>query len=45
VYGPSTYFDTEPDTSAMLRAFDRLQALALGPEESARFIREIDGER
>lgn len=45
VYGPSTYFDTESDTAAMRRAFDRLHELALGLEESARFIRQIDEER
>jgi uncharacterized protein DUF5753/helix-turn-helix protein len=44
VYGPSTYFDNESDTAAMLRAFERLQELALGPEESARLIRQIDEE-
>jgi hypothetical protein len=40
VYGPSTYFDNESDTTAMLRAFDRLEELALSPEESVRFIDE-----
>jgi transcriptional regulator with XRE-family HTH domain len=45
VYGPSTYFDNESDTVAMLRAFGRLEELALGPEESVRFIRQIDEER
>jgi transcriptional regulator with XRE-family HTH domain len=45
VYGPSTYFDSEQDTAAMLRAFDRLSALALSPGESVRLIREIDKER
>lgn len=44
VYGPSTYFDSESDTSAMRRAFDRLLELALSPEESERFIRQIDEE-
>jgi hypothetical protein len=42
VYGPSTYFDSEADTAAMLRAFKRLEELALSPEESARLIRQID---
>jgi transcriptional regulator with XRE-family HTH domain len=45
VFGPSTYFDNESDIVAMLRAFERLQELALSPEESARLIRQIDEER
>ena len=45
VYGPSTYFDSESDTAALLRAFDRLQELALSPEDSVRLIRQIDEER
>jgi transcriptional regulator with XRE-family HTH domain len=42
VFGPSTYFDNEPDTLAMARAFARLQQLALSPEDSVRFIEEVD---
>lgn len=45
VFGPSTYFDDESDTVALLRAFERLEELAAGPEESARLIRQIDEER
>jgi transcriptional regulator with XRE-family HTH domain len=45
VYGPSTYFDNESDTAAMLRAFGRLEELALSRVESVRFIRQIDEER
>lgn len=45
VYGPSTYFDSESDTTALLRAFDRLQELALSQEDSVRLIRQIDEER
>ena len=44
VFGPSTYFDQESDTAALLRAFDRLQKLALSPEKSSRLIRQIDKE-
>jgi hypothetical protein len=45
VFGPSAYFDEEPDTAALLRAFERLEELALSPKESARLIRRIDKER
>jgi hypothetical protein len=45
VYGPSTYFDDESDTEALLRAFERLEELATDREESARLIRQIDKER
>lgn len=45
VNGPSTYYDDEPDTAAMLRAFDRLRELALSPESSSKLIREIAEER
>jgi transcriptional regulator with XRE-family HTH domain len=45
VFGPSTCFDNEPDVAALNRVFDRLQELALSPDESVRFIREIDEER
>lgn len=44
VFGPSIYFDNKSDTDAFLRAFDRLQELALSREESIRFIRQIDEE-
>jgi transcriptional regulator with XRE-family HTH domain len=42
VFGPSTYFDQEPDTTALLRGFRRVRELALGPEDSVRFIEEVD---
>lgn len=42
VFGPSTYFDQEPDTTALLRGFRRVQELALSPKESVRFIEEVD---
>jgi transcriptional regulator with XRE-family HTH domain len=45
VYGPSTYFDDESDTTALLRAFERIEELAANAEESARLIRQIDEER
>jgi transcriptional regulator with XRE-family HTH domain len=41
-YGPSPFYDQEEHTSIMLRAFERVQELALSSEESERFIREID---
>lgn len=44
VFGPSTYFDQEADTADQLRAFRRLQELALDPDESVRLIRRIDKE-
>lgn len=44
VFGPSTYFDDESDTTVLLRALSRLRQLSLSPEESARFIRQIDEE-
>ena len=44
VFGPSTYFDDESDTAALLRAFERLEELAAGAGESARLIRQIDEE-
>jgi transcriptional regulator with XRE-family HTH domain len=44
VFGPSTYFDQESDTAALLRGFHRLQELALDPDESVRLIRRIDEE-
>lgn len=44
VFGPSTFFDGESDTAALLRAFHRLQELALSPERSARLIRQLDKE-
>ncbi|GGM83581.1 transcriptional regulator [Longimycelium tulufanense] len=39
VYGPSTYFYGEADTTALLRAFQKISELAMGPADSARFIR------
>jgi hypothetical protein len=36
--GPSTYYDDEKDTAAMLRAFYRVWELALSRRESRRFI-------
>lgn len=44
VFGPSTYFDQESDTTALLRGFHRLQELALAPDESVQLIRGIDEE-
>lgn len=44
VFGQGTYFDQEPDTTALLRGFRRVQELALDPKESARLIRRIDKE-
>jgi transcriptional regulator with XRE-family HTH domain len=44
-YGPGTYFVNEPDTATLLRAFSRLEELALSRDESMRFIRAIDEER
>lgn len=44
VFGPSTYFDQEADTAALLRGFGRVQELALDPDDSVRLIRQIDKE-
>jgi transcriptional regulator with XRE-family HTH domain len=44
VFGPSTYFDQESDTAALLRGFRRVQELALSPKDSMRLIRQIDKE-
>lgn len=44
VFGPSTYFDQDADTAALLRGFRRVQELALDPADSARLIRQIDKE-
>lgn len=44
VFGPSTYFDQEPDTAALRRAFDRITELSLNEKDSARLIRQIDKE-
>lgn len=44
VFGPSTYFDQESDTVALLRGFRRVQELALDPDESVQLIRQIDKE-
>lgn len=40
VYGPSSYFDDEEDTAALLRAFRRVQGLALSPARSLKLIRD-----
>jgi len=42
VFGPSTYLDQEADTADLMRAFWRLQELALDPDESVRLIRRIE---
>lgn len=39
VYGPSSYFSEDEDTAALLRAFRRIQGLALSPARSLRLIR------
>lgn len=44
VFGPSTYFDQEPDTTALLRAFERIMELALDQKDSTRLIHRIDKE-
>jgi transcriptional regulator with XRE-family HTH domain len=41
VFGPSTYFDQEADTTILLRAFDRVQELALSPEKSRQLVNKI----
>ncbi|MGQ0839143.1 helix-turn-helix domain-containing protein [Actinokineospora sp.] len=38
-YGPSTYFDEEPDVAALLRAFRKLQELALDHRATVDVIR------
>jgi transcriptional regulator with XRE-family HTH domain len=42
VFGPSTYFDQAVDTAALLRAFRRVEELALSPKDSLRLIEEVD---
>jgi transcriptional regulator with XRE-family HTH domain len=44
VYGPSAFFDSESDIAALLRAFGRVEEMALSVDESVRFIRQIDEE-
>ncbi|MEU5853332.1 DUF5753 domain-containing protein [Saccharopolyspora shandongensis] len=39
VYGPATYFDKEPDTRCLERAFGKLCELALSPSETVDFMR------
>lgn len=39
-YGPSAYLDKADDTARMQRAFQRLESMALSPEESKDLIRE-----
>ncbi|GAA3056390.1 helix-turn-helix domain-containing protein [Actinokineospora globicatena] len=41
VLGPSTYYDGEPETTAMIRAFYRVWEAALSREESRRLIQHI----
>jgi len=41
VPGPSTYYDDQKDTAAMLRAFYRVWELALSRMESRRLIERI----
>lgn len=44
VYGPSTYHDDERETTPIARAFDRVQRLALSPEESRDLlVRQLQG--
>lgn len=40
-YGPSTYIDDEEDTAALLRAFKRVQGLAMSKAESLKMIRDL----
>lgn len=40
VYGPSSYFSEDADTAALLRAFRRVQGLALSPARSLKLIRD-----
>jgi hypothetical protein len=40
VYGPSTYFDDENDTAALLRAFTRIQDLALDSAGTVELVRK-----
>jgi transcriptional regulator with XRE-family HTH domain len=40
VYGPSSYFSEDEDTAALLRAFRRIQGLALSPARSLKLIRD-----
>ena len=42
VFGPSTYFDQAAETAALLRAFRRVEELALSPQDSRRLIEEAD---
>jgi DNA-binding XRE family transcriptional regulator len=41
MFGPSMYFDKEPDTTTMLRAFDRIWEIALSPQKSRQLIDRI----
>lgn len=41
VYGPSSYFQEPTDTSRLARAFGKLQALSISPEESRRVIADL----
>jgi transcriptional regulator with XRE-family HTH domain len=40
VYGPSSYFSDGRDTAALMRAFLRVQGLALSPQRSLKLIRD-----
>lgn len=44
VYGPATYFDEDADVRRLRRAFERVCALALSPEETAEYVRRRAGE-
>ncbi|MCP2164740.1 helix-turn-helix domain-containing protein [Goodfellowiella coeruleoviolacea] len=44
VYGPSTYFTDEKDTTALLRAFTRLTEKAMSPAESRELIQRLVAE-
>jgi hypothetical protein len=40
IYGPSTYFHEEADTSVLIRVFEKVQALALSHDRSMKLIRK-----
>lgn len=40
IFGPSTYFHEEADTSVLVRVFKKVQALALSPDRSMTLIRK-----
>ncbi|MGH7869254.1 MAG: DUF5753 domain-containing protein, partial [Candidatus Dormibacteraceae bacterium] len=41
VYGPSTYFNEPEDTGPLMRAFGKLEGLALAPDESRKVIADL----